>query len=297
MPDKLVAWAENRGKRLRGHCLLWSKEENNPDWVQQLYGEQLVAAMTNRVATALDHFSSGQVLHWDVVNEMVDAGNERHDFNFNHTGDPLIRWPAWLGDGYHLNLLFLGSKCSCLPKACRQKLSFSSMTTESSQTGKYLSCSLLLVNCRQGKFGLCQQQIRDLLAQGAPIDGIGKRSFSSIRRALAFFQVFSATWTRNWWMCSSKESGSTSIKQVLTLQDKRTSWFAVGGIQDSNLGDRVQLEQRRGYESTQILLVFNQNSSFLQTFPWGDHSLQAAQLSKFYRLMFSHEVNRRLSSV
>ena len=87
----MVAWAENRGKRLRGHCLLWSKEENNPDWVQQLYGEQLVAAMTNRVATALDHFFSGQVLHWDLINEMVDAGNERHDFYLNHTGDPLIR--------------------------------------------------------------------------------------------------------------------------------------------------------------------------------------------------------------
>ena len=45
------------------------------------------------------------IVHWDVINEMVEAGNERHDFYLNHTGDPLIRSLAWLGDGFHFHLL------------------------------------------------------------------------------------------------------------------------------------------------------------------------------------------------
>ena len=45
---------------VRGHALLWAKRSNNPDWVQDLYGEELVTAVTNRVKFAVEHFD-GQV--------------------------------------------------------------------------------------------------------------------------------------------------------------------------------------------------------------------------------------------
>ena len=41
MADKMIEWAHKHGKTVRGHALLWSKKKNNPDWVQDLYGEDM----------------------------------------------------------------------------------------------------------------------------------------------------------------------------------------------------------------------------------------------------------------
>ena len=64
-----VASAAYPGIKVRGHALLWSKRGNNPEWVQvggwgsgrealpqELYGEDLVAAMTNRVNFTVNHY-------------------------------------------------------------------------------------------------------------------------------------------------------------------------------------------------------------------------------------------------
>ena len=39
--DKMIAWAQSYEKTVRGHALLWAKRDNNPGWVQDLYGEEL----------------------------------------------------------------------------------------------------------------------------------------------------------------------------------------------------------------------------------------------------------------
>ena len=102
-----VASAAYPGIKVRGHALLWSKRGNNPEWVQvkelglalpqELYGEDLVTAMTNRVNFTVSHYGSSRyvatpVAHWDVINEMVNQGTVSHEFYMEHTGDPLIRW-------------------------------------------------------------------------------------------------------------------------------------------------------------------------------------------------------------
>ena len=71
IPDKMIEWAHNHGKTVRGHALLWSKEDNNPDWVQKLYDEDMERAIFNRLDFAVKHFESMNIPHWDVINEMV----------------------------------------------------------------------------------------------------------------------------------------------------------------------------------------------------------------------------------
>ena len=48
IPDKMIHWAKNNEIMVRGHALLWAKRNNNPDWVQNLYGEELKNAVFNR---------------------------------------------------------------------------------------------------------------------------------------------------------------------------------------------------------------------------------------------------------
>jgi len=142
VPDKMISWASEAGKTVRGHSLLWAKRSNNPDWVQDMFGEDFVQAVTDRVTFAVQHFD-GQVPHWDVINEMVDEGAENHTFYLDHSGDPLIR-----------------SKMFKLAKSLSPETLF------------FVNDYGIILD-KYNRFGLYQQQIRDLLAEGAPIDAIG----------------------------------------------------------------------------------------------------------------------------
>ena len=66
-----VASAPYPGIKVRGHALFWAKRWNNPPWVQvkefvwglvrgafpqELYGEDLVTAMTDRVNFTVNHY-------------------------------------------------------------------------------------------------------------------------------------------------------------------------------------------------------------------------------------------------
>jgi len=142
VPDKMLSWASEAGKTVRGHSLLWAKRSNNPDWVQDMFGEQFVQAVTDRVTFAVQHFD-GQVPHWDVINEMVDEGAENHTFYLDHSGDPLIR-----------------SKMFKLAKSLSPETLF------------FVNDYGIILD-KYNRFELYQEQIRGLLAEGAPIDAIG----------------------------------------------------------------------------------------------------------------------------
>ena len=140
--DNTVEWAKKNNMEVRGHSLLWAKADNNPSWLQTLYGEEFVNAIFDRVDNAMTRYD-GKIPHWDVINEMIDQGNVNHTFYMDNSGDSNIR-------------------------------------TKIFQKAKALSPETMLflndygvVDDRSGRFELYQHQIRDLLENGTPIDGIG----------------------------------------------------------------------------------------------------------------------------
>ena len=145
--DNMIEWAKLHNMRARGHCLLWAKESNNPEWLTTMYGDEFVDAVYDRVDRAVQRYD-GYVEHWDVINEMVDEGNERHNFYKNHSDDEQIR-----------SKIFQRAK----------KLSPETM---------FFLNDYGIVDDRYGRFRLYQEQIRDLLQDGAPIDGIGLQVIS-----------------------------------------------------------------------------------------------------------------------
>ncbi len=86
--DQLAAYAQEHGKKLYGHTLVWHSQL--PDWVKTLDADAMQAAMEEHVRTQVEHFK-GQVVAWDVVNEAIDDNGERR------AESP---FQATLGDGY-----------------------------------------------------------------------------------------------------------------------------------------------------------------------------------------------------
>ena len=82
--DKLVAFAEQNGMRVRGHTLVWHNQL--PTWVKARSGAELEKVMLEHVRTTAAHFR-GKIAQWDVVNEAVDeTGALRKNSPFSALG-------------------------------------------------------------------------------------------------------------------------------------------------------------------------------------------------------------------
>lgn len=109
--DRIVAFAEERGMKIRGHTLLWHEE--TPDWFWRApdggpaTGERVLERLRAHIHAVVGRYR-GRVHAWDVVNEVVDPaapGCLRNDrwlqvvgpryveaaFRYAHEADPGAR--------------------------------------------------------------------------------------------------------------------------------------------------------------------------------------------------------------
>ena len=68
--DKLMAYAEGNGMRVRGHALAWHSQV--PGWVTSgtWTRETLLAVLKDHISTVVGHYK-GRIHEWDVVNEAI----------------------------------------------------------------------------------------------------------------------------------------------------------------------------------------------------------------------------------
>jgi endo-1,4-beta-xylanase len=103
--DEMIDWARANGKRVRGHTLIWNKQ--NPSWVENgtWTRETLLVVMENHIKNTIEHFKD-RVHEWDVVNEAIDINGHWTDniwyrvigpdyvdyaFRYAHEADPDAR--------------------------------------------------------------------------------------------------------------------------------------------------------------------------------------------------------------
>jgi endo-1,4-beta-xylanase len=67
--DAIVAFAESRGMRVKGHALVW--HQALPSWVEPLSPPELRIALEDHIRTVAGHYRR-RVYAWDVVNEAID---------------------------------------------------------------------------------------------------------------------------------------------------------------------------------------------------------------------------------
>lgn len=84
--DELVRFAQAHEMKIRGHCLVWGRD--NPDWLTKGHftSRHLSRLMHEHIIRVMRHYRD-QVFAWDVVNEALDEnGNVRDSLWYNQPG-------------------------------------------------------------------------------------------------------------------------------------------------------------------------------------------------------------------
>ncbi|MEV6493880.1 endo-1,4-beta-xylanase, partial [Actinoplanes sp. NPDC051633] len=139
--DAVASYAQSTAKKLYGHTLVWHSQL--PGWVSALPADQLRTAMTNHISAVAGRYA-GKVAAWDVVNEaFADGGSgARRDTVFQQK----------LGDGYIAEAFRAARAADPSAKLCINDYSTDGVNAKS--TALY-------------------NTVRDLKAQGVPIDCVG----------------------------------------------------------------------------------------------------------------------------
>jgi GH35 family endo-1,4-beta-xylanase len=97
--DYMYDFCQRNGIKVRGHCIFWEDEMNQPPWLGWLDSFSLRFAVDNRLNSAVNHFK-GKFVHWDVNNEMLHGnffkdrlGESIWPYMFNRTKeiDPNVK--------------------------------------------------------------------------------------------------------------------------------------------------------------------------------------------------------------
>jgi endo-1,4-beta-xylanase len=138
--DAIVGYAMSRGQQMKGHALIWHGA--TPNWVNGLSPAEMRAALERHIRTVAGHYR-GRIHAWDVVNEAVsDDGVGLRDTVFRQK----------LGDSYIADAFRLAREAD--PQA---RLFYNDYG------GEGLSA----------KSNRIYDLVRDLIANGVPIDGVG----------------------------------------------------------------------------------------------------------------------------
>ncbi len=68
--DRMLEWAEARGMEVRGHCVFWGRETNVQGWKKTLGDEELLRRMKDRARSVMTRYK-GRIREWDLNNEML----------------------------------------------------------------------------------------------------------------------------------------------------------------------------------------------------------------------------------
>ena len=133
--DRIWELCAERNIPMRGHCIYWAKDEFTMDWLKTLDNETLRKAVVQRGTDVVRHFK-GRITEFDLNNEMIHG-----DFFRRRLGYGIINEMAWIAKAANPDVsLFMNDY------------------------------GILDIGMNTGAYIL---QIRNLLASGVPIEGIG----------------------------------------------------------------------------------------------------------------------------
>jgi endo-1,4-beta-xylanase len=121
---------------MRGHCIFWAKDEFNMDWLKQLNNDTLRGKVISRATDVTRHFK-GRISEYDLNNEMINGNFFRRRLGYGILNE--MAFAAKAGD----------------PDIALFVNDYGILVEGNYNAGSYIS------------------QIKNLLANGVPIGGIG----------------------------------------------------------------------------------------------------------------------------
>jgi endo-1,4-beta-xylanase len=95
--DAVVGFAETSGLEVRGHTLVWAKDEYTPSWMTDITDPAELRSVTEAHITEVMGRYVGRIPRWDVVNEPLDTlGTGPSESVFWSLG------PEWIGNLFEL---------------------------------------------------------------------------------------------------------------------------------------------------------------------------------------------------
>jgi endo-1,4-beta-xylanase len=176
--DRLARWAWRNGQRMRGHTLIWHVQ--NPQWLKDLEPtrDEAIGLLRDHIFEVVGHFDRrfpGMVVQWDVVNEAIDNDGTRR----------ANVWQRWIGDDY-VGLAFRFAREAAGPEVelyLNDYFDGAMMAGAEGLGGEFddgdpvpmltpgasgsLGCDEVV------KCSATRELVTELLAAGAPIDGVG----------------------------------------------------------------------------------------------------------------------------
>jgi GH35 family endo-1,4-beta-xylanase len=96
--DRIVAYAESRGMKVRGHALVWHGA--TPAWVAGLSPPELRIAMEDHIRTVAGRYR-GRIYAWDVVNEAVADQGQANTDGLRDTVFLRGLGPGYIAEAFH----------------------------------------------------------------------------------------------------------------------------------------------------------------------------------------------------
>ena len=134
--DRIYELCEEHNISMCGHCIFWAKDEFNMDWLKELNNEELRAAVVRRATDVVEHFK-GRIDEFDLNNEMING-----DFFRRRLGYGIVNEMAWIAKAANPDVkLYVND--------------YGILVENGFNRSSYIT------------------QIKNLIASGVPIDGIG----------------------------------------------------------------------------------------------------------------------------
>lgn len=161
--DKIVAFAQANGMRVHGHTLIWSQDNVIPDWVKNLNLDRAgwTQLMKDYIKGVVTHFA-GKVASWDVVNEAFN--NDDGHLRGSKPGDENTFWYDKVGEDF-------------------MKIAFQTAREALDAAGDH-DCKLFYNDylfVSDDKRPNMVQHLREMIADGAPIEGVGLQMHLNVR--------------------------------------------------------------------------------------------------------------------
>ncbi len=150
--NTIVNWAQQNKMKIKGHCLVWHNQL--PNWVASINSrDRLLAVMKKHIETVMGQFGN-KLYAWDVVNEAISTDS---DVGSGNAKMRVSVFSKLLGEDF-------------IPLAFKYAREYADSHNMKDMKLYYNDYS---IDADNDKSRFLRKKIKEWLAAGAPIDGIG----------------------------------------------------------------------------------------------------------------------------